>query len=189
VTARVAESVGFPCVVKSPCQGSSFGIGIPQTAEAFRECAGKIVAVDGTAMAETYIKGTEVTCAVLDVEAGQRARALPVTEIRPVTATYFDFEAKYTPGASREITPAELPPDVFAQVQEMAVKAHEATGCAIWSRNDFIIGQDGPVWIEINTVPGMTPTSLYPQAAAAVGIKFDKLMNLFVDAALQRKQA
>ncbi|MCX5770227.1 MAG: D-alanine--D-alanine ligase [Candidatus Hydrogenedentes bacterium] len=187
VTGKVAESVGFPCVVKTPCQGSSFGMGIPQTAEEFAGCAGGIVAVDGTAMAEQYIKGTEVTCAVLDVEAGQRARALPVTEIQPVTSAYFDFEAKYTPGATREITPAQIPAEVAREVQEMAVRAHEAVGCGIWSRSDFMIGSEGPVWIEINTVPGMTPTSLYPQAAAAVGIEFDQLMNLFVEAALRRR--
>ena len=187
VTAKVAESIGFPCVVKTPCQGSSFGMAIPQTAEEFSACVGGILAVDGTAMAEQYIQGTEVTCAVLDVEAGQRARALPVTEIRPVTSTYFDFEAKYTPGATREITPAEIPGEVAGHVQEMAVTAHEAVGCGIWSRSDFIIGAQGPVWIEVNTVPGMTPTSLYPQAAAAVGIKFDQLMNMFVEAALRRR--
>ena len=187
VAARVAESVGFPCVLKSPCQGSSFGIGIPRTPHEFSACAGAIVAIDGTAMAEQYVKGTEVTCAVLDIEPGQRAKALPLTEIRPVTAPYFDFEAKYTPGATREITPAEISHALAEQVQEMAVTAHEAAGCGIWSRSDFIIGPDGPVWIEVNTVPGMTPTSLYPQAAAAVGIKFDRLMNLFVEAALGRR--
>ena len=187
VTARVAKAVGFPCVVKTPCQGSSFGMAIPQTAEDFAACVGGILAMDGTAMAEQYIKGTEVTCAVLDVEAGQRARALPVTEIRPVKSAYFDFEAKYTPGATREITPAQIPAETAGQVQQMAVTAHDAVGCGIWSRSDFIIGPQGPVWIEINTVPGMTPTSLYPQAAAAVGIEFDQLMNLFVEAALRRR--
>lgn len=187
VMAKVTAGVGFPCVVKSPCQGSSFGMGIPETAEALTAGVGKILAIDGSAMAEKYIRGTEVTCAVLDVEEGRRARGLPVTEIRPVTASYFDFEAKYTPGASREITPAEIPAEAAAQVQEMAVRAHEAVGCAIWSRSDFIIGPDGPVWIEVNTVPGMTPTSLFPQAAAAVGIRFDMLMNMFVEAALRRR--
>lgn len=187
VTARVADSVGFPCVVKTPCQGSSFGMAIPRTADEFSACIGGIVAVDGTAMAEQYIRGAEVTCAVLDIEPGQRPKGLPVTEIRPVTSTYFDFEAKYTPGATREITPALIPDEVAVQVKEMAVRAHEAVGCGIWSRSDFIIGPQGPVWIEVNTVPGMTPTSLYPQAAAAVGISFDKLMNMFVEAALARR--
>jgi len=186
VTAAVAEAVGFPCVVKSPCQGSSFGLAIPGTAEEFAACAGEIAAVDGSAMAEQYIKGTEVTCSVLDVEPEQPPKALPVTEIRPLKASYFDYEAKYTPGACNEITPAEIPGDLAERAQELAVRAHVAVGCGIWSRSDFILGPDGPVWIEVNTVPGMTPTSLYPQAAAAVGITFDKLMNMFVEAALNK---
>lgn len=188
VAARVAETAGFPCVVKSPCQGSSFGLAITGTAEEFAAAAGEIAAVDGTAMAEEYIKGTEVTCGVLDVEPEQPPKALPVTEIRPVKASYFDYEAKYTPGACNEITPAEIPDGQADRVRELAVRAHVAVGCGIWSRSDFMIGENGPVWIEVNTVPGMTPTSLYPQAAAAVGISFNKLMNMFVEAALKKER-
>jgi D-alanine-D-alanine ligase len=114
------------------------------------------------------------------------AYALPVTEIRPVSSAFFDYHAKYTAGASNEITPAEISPELTARVQEIAELAHLAVGCSIWSRSDFIIDEGGPVWIEINIVPGLTPLSLYPQAAAAAGIAYPELMDMFVEAAIAR---
>lgn len=183
----IREQVGFPCVVKSPCQGSSVGMMIPQNVDEL--CAGlpEVTAYGEEVMVEAFISGTEVTCAVLDVEPGKKPRALPVTEIRPVSSKFFDYHAKYTPGASKEITPAEIPADITAAVQAMAVKVHEAIGCTVWSRSDMIIDEKGPVWLEVNTVPGMTPTSLYPQAAAAAGISYRELVALFVESALARK--
>ena len=186
--ARIEAELGFPCVVKSPCQGSSLGMAIPRSAEAFRETIEDIFQFGPLAMVERFISGTEVTCAVLDIQPGHEPTALPLTEIRPVASTFFDYRAKYTPGASQEITPAEIAPEVTAEVQKMAVRAHRVLGCAIWSRNDFIIGKDGPVWLEVNTIPGMTPTSLYPQAAAAVGISYAELVGLFVEAAIERRK-
>jgi len=92
---------------------------------------------------------------------------------------------KYTPGASEEITPAPIPEPFAETVRAAAVGAHEALGCRLWSRSDFILGPDGPVWLEVNTVPGLTETSLFPQAAAAAGISYDQLMDLFVRAAVE----
>jgi len=138
-------------------------------------------------MVEQFVKGTEVTCAVLEADDSRGILALPVTEIRPVTSAYFDYEAKYTPGASLEITPAEIAPEVAAEVQAMAVRVHEAVGCGIWSRSDFMIGPDGPVWIEVNTIPGMTPTSLFPQGAAAVGISYPQFIQMLIEAAIARQ--
>jgi D-alanine-D-alanine ligase len=142
---------------------------------------------DGCVMLEQFIKGTEVTCGVLDADSAG-PRALPVTEIRPLTASFFDYNAKYTPGASTEITPAEISDDAAAEVQSSAVRAHKVIGCGIWSRSDFLIGSDGPVWLEVNTIPGLTPTSLFPQAAAAAGITFPELCNMFVEAAMKRSR-
>jgi len=184
--ARIGTEVGFPCVVKSPCQGSSLGMAIPPSPQEFRESIEDIFQFGPVAMVEQFISGTEVTCAVLDVEPGAAPRALSLTEIRPVDSTFFDYKAKYTPGASQEITPAEIAPAMTAEVQKMAVRAHRVLGCEIWSRNDFIIGKDGPVWLEVNTIPGMTPTSLYPQAAAEAGISYSELVGLFVEAAIRR---
>ena len=186
VLSQIAGEIGIPCVVKSPCQGSSVGMAIPKTHEELREAIPFVFTYDDVLMAEQFVRGTEVTCGVLDVDPAKGAVPLPVTEIRPVTSSYFDYHAKYTPGASTEITPAEISPELTAEVQRIAVHAHNLVGCSIWTRNDMIIDQDGPVWIEINTVPGMTGTSLYPQAAAAAGISYPELMDLFVQAAIAR---
>jgi D-alanine-D-alanine ligase len=187
VMARIAAEYGFPCVLKSPCQGSSVGMAIVRDEAGLRGSIEDVFAYGGILMIEKFVHGPEVTCAVLDVEPSKRAVALPVTEIRPVSSEFFDYHAKYTPGASIEITPAEISPELTRQVQEMSVLAHEIVGCDIWSRNDFIIDEVGPVWLEVNTVPGMTGTSLYPQAAAAAGISYEDLVGLFVEAAIAKQ--
>ena len=187
VTARTAAAFGLPCVLKSPCQGSSVGMAIPRDEADLRKSIEDVFAYGDVLMIEKFIRGPEVTCAVLDVEPSRRAVALPVTEIRPVSSDFFDYHAKYTPGASIEITPAEISRELTRRVQEMSVLAHEVIGCDIWSRNDFIIDDAGPVWLEVNTVPGMTGTSLYPQAAAAAGISYEDLVGLFVEAAIAKQ--
>ncbi|HPC17961.1 MAG TPA: D-alanine--D-alanine ligase [Candidatus Hydrogenedentes bacterium] len=188
VIEQVQLELGFPCVIKSPCEGSSVGLAIPREPEAFAGSMNEVLKHGDIAMVEQYIRGTEVTCAVLDELPGRRPVALPVTEICPLASDFFDYHAKYTAGASEEITPARISPGLTQAVQEFAVTAHEAIGCAIWSRSDFIIGPDGPVWLEVNTTPGMTPTSLYPQAAAAAGISYSELAGRFVMAAIAWKR-
>lgn len=186
VLRAIQEDVGLPCVIKPSRQGSSFGISVIRD---YRELAAALdaaLALDEEVYAEEYIEGREVTCGVLDVDPEGRLRALEVTEIRPKTAAFFDFEAKYTPGASEEITPAPLDTDTTNEVKQMAVDVHEIVGCSGWSRSDFIIGEEGPVWLEVNTVPGLTETSLYPQAARAAGIPFNQLVLMFIEHALRR---
>jgi len=185
IAATVEEGVGYPCVVKTPRLGSSVGVEIVARAESLAEAVERVIAIDGEVMIEEFIRGREMTCSVLDVAPGARCRALPVTEIRPRTAEFFDYEAKYTPGASEEITPADLDPETMAEIQEYAMLAHEAAGCRGWSRSDFIIDEDGPVWIEVNTVPGLTETSLFPQACVADGISYEEMVCLFVEAAVR----
>ena len=185
VTAQVRDGIGVPCVVKAPNQGSSCGMAICRDGDTLASDIERVIEVEGRLMVEAFVTGTEVTCAVLDTEPGARPRALPITEIRPKTSAYFDYEAKYTPGASEEITPAPIPEPLAETVRAAAVLAHEALGCRLWSRSDFILGPDGPVWLEVNTVPGLTETSLFPQAAAAAGISYDRLMDLFVQAAVE----
>ena len=181
----IEERMGLPCVLKSPCQGSSLGMAIARSADEIRRAMPDIFAFGDEAMAEEYVAGIEVACAVLDVDPGAPPTALPVIEIRPVSSAFFDYTAKYTPGACEEITPAEISDELRDKVQETAVLAHDALGCDIWSRSDFIIEDDEHVWLELNTIPGMTPTSLYPQAAAAAGIGFTELVGLFVEAAMR----
>lgn len=183
--AKEIAPLGYPCVVKPICQGSSVGVVIAQDERALLAGVDAALRYDDLVMIERFVRGVEVTCAVYDAEPGAAPRALPVTEIRPKTARFFDYEAKYTPGASEEITPAEISPEMTERVQRMSECAHTAVGCRGWSRSDFIIGAEGPVWIEINTIPGLTKTSLYPQAAAAAGISYAELMGRFIDAAIK----
>ena len=189
VMTRVNTKIGFPCLIKSPCQGSSLGMAIPKDAGEFRTALLEVFAYGDLVMIEKFIKGPEVTCAVLDTDPGKPPRALPVTEICPVTAEYFDYKAKYTPGECNEITPARISEEATGKVQAMAERVHTLVGCKGLSRSDMILDGDDPVWIEVNTIPGMTETSLYPQAAAAAGIPFPALLSLFVDEALQRGRA
>jgi D-alanine-D-alanine ligase len=189
VMTRVNAGIGFPCLIKSPCEGSSLGMAIPKDATEFRTALLEVFAYGDLVMIERFVKGVEVTCAVLDVEPGKPPRALPVTEICPVTSEFFDYKAKYTPGECNEITPARISEEATRRVQSMAERVHTLVGCKGLSRSDMILDGDDPVWIEVNTIPGMTETSLFPQAAAAAGISFPELLTLFVEEALSRGHA
>ena len=185
VVGRIKAEVGFPCVPKSPCQGSSIGMAIVPDVHELKSALPSIFGFDDVVLVEQFISGPEVTCAVLDVEPGKPPRPLPVTEIRPVSSDFFDYYAKYTPGACTEITPAEISEAAARKVQDAAVRVHTAVGCEGLSRSDMILDGDEPVWFEVNTIPGMTETSLYPQAAAAAGIAFSKLLGMFIEAAIE----
>lgn len=189
ITRNVESELGFPCVVKSPCQGSSLGMAIPDSREEFRKCMPEVLSYEDRVLIEEYITGTEVTCGVVDLAGEVGPRALPVIEIRPVTAAFFDYHAKYTPGATEEICPAPLDSETTRRIQEIAVRAHTLVGCSGFSRSDMILDEGDPVWIEVNTIPGMTETSLLPQAAAAGGIPFPKMLELFIDTALAGRGA
>lgn len=182
----VSNEIGFPCAIKSPCQGSSLGMAIPKDAAEFRTVLLDVFAYGDLVMVEQFIQGTEVTCAVLDTTRGEPPQALPVTEICPVSSEFFDYTAKYTAGECNEITPARISEEATRKVQAMAERVHTVVGCKGLSRSDMILDGDEPVWIEVNTIPGMTETSLYPQAAAAAGITFPNLLTLFVEEALAR---
>lgn len=189
ITHRVLDEIGLPAVVKAPSQGSSCGMAIPQNEHDFVRDMNEIITLEDVVMIEAYIKGLEVTCSVLELAQWDRCEALPVTEIRPNTAAFFDYYSKYTPGASLEITPARIGDHLAHTIQETAKAAHAALGCSGWSRSDFIIDEKGPVWLETNTVPGLTETSLFPQAAAAKDISYNALIALLVEDGIQRWQA
>lgn len=186
VLKRVHTELGFPCVLKSPCQGSSLGMAIPREIREFRDALLNVFAFDDTVLIEQYLKGVEVTCSVLDATPGAPPEALPVTEICPVTSAYFDYTAKYTPGACQEITPARISPESTRAAQDVAVRVHAAIGCRGLSRSDMILVNDRPVWFEVNTIPGMTETSLFPQAAAAAGIPFPDLLDRLIRGAMEQ---
>lgn len=172
----------FPVVVKPADRGSSVGVSIVSKAEDLANAFEKAFAVSDTAMIQDFIKGREVTCGVIDDGQGN-AQALPPTEITPNSNTFFDYNAKYTPGASREITPPEMPAEIIKKIQAVALKTHQIIGCSGMSRTDMILEMTKLYVLEINTIPGMTNTSLLPQAAKAAGISFPELLDRVIIAA------
>ncbi len=182
--ARIEAEFDWPCVVKIPEEGSSFGMGIPSSREELSAVVDVCIGVRGHMMVEKYLRGREITCAVLGGFPGEQPTALPLTEIIPKASSYFDFEAKYTPGASEEITPARLDADLTAEAQRIAITAHRELGCGGMSRTDMIVVDRDIYYLETNTIPGMTETSLYPQAAAAAGMPFRDLLEHQVELAL-----
>lgn len=185
VVARLRRELGDRLVVKSPLLGSSFGIAMADTPGELAEGLAMAVRSDGRALVEPRMQGVEVTCAVLAGKPGEPPRALPPTEIIPPEGRFFDHEAKYTPGMTREVTPPRLAAEVVARIQAIALSVHDAVGLAGLSRTDmFVLASGDPVVLEVNTIPGMTRTSLYPQAAAAVGIAFPDLLAHLVEVAV-----
>src|SRR5262245_3074352 len=183
---RLLGSPGFPAFVKPCGGGSSIGAG---PADDRATLAARLDEVferhDDRALVEERLVGREVTCAVLG-NRGQRLRALPVVEIVPKTATFFDYRAKYEPGATEEICPARLDAACAARVEEASLSAHAALGCDGMSRSDFVLVGDEPVYLETNTIPGLTATSLCPRAAKAAGVEFGRLVEHLVEMALDR---
>ncbi len=193
---RVRREVGDRLVVKPSSHGSAIGVvrlesdaTVSQVAAAIEE----VWALDDFAIVEHFARGREVTCGVLDVEATSAPAAFAPTEIFSPDDAFYTFEARYAPGRSRHVCPADLAPAVAARVQEVAVAAHRALGCRDLSRVDFIVGDDGApdavTLLEVNTLPGMTATSLYPEAAAAGGVSMAGLCGGFVARAYARGPA
>lgn len=183
---RIASEIGLPCVVKPVIGGSSVATHVVGAKGELLAAIDDALTVDARALVEEHLVGTEVTCGVLGGGPFEDAVALPVTEIVPATGTFFDFRAKYTKGASEEITPARIDEATTRRVQELAIAAHQALGCEGMSRTDFIIRAGVPIALETNTIPGLTPMSLLPQSAAAAGIPFPELLDRLIGSALLR---
>ena len=134
---------------------------------------------------ESGVAGTEVSCPVLG-DAHRDRRALEVIEIVP-RAAFFDYEAKYTEGVTDEVCPARVPDEVAARLKDAAVRLHDVFGCLDLSRSDFIVRADGSiVFLELNTLPGMTPMSLFPKAAAVAGMSYEDFVEALVEGAVRR---
>lgn len=171
-----------PLVVKPNEQGSTVGVSFVFKIEDLEQAIDKALQYDDTVLVEELIEGTEISVPVLG------DRALPPVEIVPVGGTY-DFESKYTPGATEEICPARLDPDVFQKAQEYALAAHRALGCEGATRTDMIVRNRDCVILEVNTLPGMTGTSLLPNSAKAAGVSFEELCDWIVRDALRKHGA
>lgn len=184
----VAERLGLPVVVKPEHEGSSIGLSIVREEGDLPGALEKAWAYDRRCLVEKYIPGVEVTGGVLG---NDEVQALPLVEIVPGEQyEFFDYQAKYTPGATREICPARLSPELTRRAQELAVRAHHTLCCRGYSRTDMMVdrAQEKIYVLETNTIPGMTETSLFPQAAAAAGIPFPQLLDRLIALALEDRR-
>ena len=176
---KLAE-LDFPCVVKPSSGGSSIGVSIVNSKQEVLGAIKKASVYNDAILVEPYIKGREFSVGVLGGE------ALPIIEIIPRHG-FYDYENKYQKDATIEITPAELDADITEDMQCLAVKAHESLGLDVYSRTDFLLDAKGDMYcLESNTLPGMTPTSLLPQEAAAAGIAYGELCEKIIELSIKR---
>jgi D-alanine-D-alanine ligase len=176
----------IPAVVKPIDGGSSVGVSIVRSKGEFQTALKKAFKENERVMVQQFIKGREFTCGILEDNKGV-AFALPPTEIIPKSSKFFDYNAKYNTGGSLEITPANLSKSMTKKMQAMALQAHNALGCKGMSRSDFILKESTFYILETNTIPGMTKTSLLPQAAKASSISFPNMLDLIITAGLRRR--
>ncbi|MCD7929278.1 MAG: D-alanine--D-alanine ligase [Clostridiales bacterium] len=175
----IAQRTALPVVVKPLASGSSIGVAIARTQEELVQALENCVPLGASVVLEQYVAGREIQVAYL-VD-----RALPSIEIIPKTG-FYDYENKYQPGAAEEVAPAPIPAEWERRLRSDTEKVFRAVGMAVYARADFIVTEDGTPWfLEINTLPGMTPTSLVPQEAAVVGISYGELCETIVNESLR----
>ncbi len=179
---RVAAECGFPCIVKPNREGSTVGAGIVREPEELEEALAEALRHDRLALIEELVSGAEVTVGILEKPEGPVA--LPVVEIRP-PGGFYDYRAKYTAGLTEKVCPAPLPEDVTERVQQIALETHRLLGCSGMSRVDLFVTPEGPTVLEVNTIPGLTPTSLLPRAAQAARISFTEMITLIIESGLR----
>lgn len=173
---KVSESLGYPVIVKPNTQGSTIGVHRVYRESDLAEALDDAFHYDECVLIEPLLSGVELTVPVVG---NWRAVALPMIEIVPAGG-FYDYEAKYTPGATEEIIPARVPDEIHQQCAHYALLSHRALGCRGMSRTDFIWARDQLVVLEVNTIPGMTPTSLLPRSAEAYGWSFERLVENIV---------
>ena len=180
---QIVETLGPSTVVKPVAEGSSLGMSICHTDKELSKGLQSAFQYDEEVLVERYIKGREVTCAVLG---NKSLDALPLIEIVPNPEyAFFDYEAKYKPGATKEICPAPLSEEQSEKAQSCAKRAHEALGCRVWSRTDMIVQGEDVYVLETNTIPGMTETSLVPLAAKTAGLSLSELLDRLMELSLE----
>lgn len=184
----IARQLSFPLVVKPAAQGSALGIKFARTAADVPAAIVSAFSYDRKVLLERYVPGRDLAVSI--VEQDGAPRALPVVEAVPEGRDFYDFEARYEIGRTRFVCPAELPDGVAERTQELAIEAYRALGCAGFARVDLMLREDGELFVlEANSVPGLTETSLLPQAADAAGVGFDALVERILAIALRRDAA
>lgn len=175
----VAATLGLPVVVKPNKQGSTVGLSVVQQGRDLDSAVAVAAQYDDEVMVERFVAGRELTVGILE------DRPLAVGEITPRLSVVFDYASKYQPGGADEVFPADLPVETTQLVQRLGLQAHRAVKAGPYSRVDFRLDAEGQPWcLEVNTVPGMTSTSLLPQSAAALGIGFPELCDRICQAAV-----
>jgi D-alanine-D-alanine ligase len=182
-----AHSLGYPLVVKPAREGSSFGLSRVEEPEGLLDAVYEAFGYDAKILLERWVDGTEVSVPILE-PAGEEPRVLGLVEIRPREGAY-NFEAKYTPGATDFAIPAEIPPEAAGRLQEMALTVYRTLGCSGFARVDTILENGIPQVLDVKTIPGFTETSTFPLAAEAVGVSFESLIEAILEAALQTEAA
>ncbi|MGB8657945.1 MAG: D-alanine--D-alanine ligase [Candidatus Zixiibacteriota bacterium] len=181
IVARVDQSLGFPCVVKPNDQGSTVGLTVVEEKQCLAEALACAAKYGKQILVERFIPGRELAVGILGT------LPLPVVEIIPEHGIY-DYECKYTHGKCNYVCPAEIPEKKTKEIQSIGLNAFKALGCEGYARVDFRYGEDGRFYcLEVNTLPGMTDTSLVPKAAKALGIDFPKLVERIARLALEKK--
>lgn len=182
-----AETLGYPLVVKPAREGSSFGLSRVEAPDGLLDAVYEAFGYDAKILLERWVDGTEVSVPILE-PAGEEPRALGLVEIRPREGAY-NFEAKYTPGATDFAIPAEIPPETASRLEQTALAAYRSLGCSGYARVDTIVSE-GTAWIlDVKTIPGFTETSTFPLAAEAAGLPLEELVGKILDAALQTEPA
>ncbi len=182
----IRHKLGLRVAVKPLAQGSALGVHLLPNGGDIAAAISGCRAVGGDVLVEPYVMGREMTVGVLDLYEAP-IRSLPVIEIRTAKDEWYDFTNRYTVGKSEHIIPAVLPEHVSRHMGEIATKAHRALGLCDLSRADLIVTDAGEIFLlEVNTLPGMTPTSLFPDGARAIGYDFPRLMDALVHSALER---
>lgn len=184
INANILNSIGYPCVVKPNDEGSTVGLSIVQPDVEDIQLGSSISLAfnySDKVLIEKYIKGRELTVPVIGTE------TFPVIEIRPKDG-FYDYEHKYTKGMTEYFCPADIPADIENKAREDALKAHRILGCSVYSRIDFILDENNDLYcLEVNTLPGMTETSLVPKSAAAMGMSFNQLIEKLIELSLQKQ--
>ncbi|MBK5232162.1 MAG: D-alanine--D-alanine ligase [Thermoleophilia bacterium] len=174
---RAIDTIGIPLVAKPASQGSSLGITVVTSPEDIPDALITALSYDSRALLETWVSGREVAVSVLGDE------VLPIVEVIPTDSNTYDFEARYEIGGAHFICPAELEEASAQEINRVALAAYDALGCSGFSRVDLILGEDGPQVLEVNAIPGMTETSLLPQAAEAAGVEFNEMVGRILELA------
>ncbi|HVN57078.1 MAG TPA: D-alanine--D-alanine ligase [Bacteroidales bacterium] len=174
----ILHKTGLPCFVKPNDSGSSVGVSKIKSESEFLPAVEKAFGESDTVMIESFMEGREVACGV--VKSKNRKLVLPVTEIISKNE-FFDYEAKYTPGRSEEVTPAKMDDKITEEIQRLSSVIYDLLDCRGIVRVDFIVVRNKPLFLEINTVPGMTEESLVPQQAKAAGISLTDFYSMVIE--------